>query len=241
MTTTYSPNTTAQLVVQTVFTDQLQVTVNEIGSGMYMFNLNTGTFFTYPATFTTTITAITGEIEYELVVLRAGDVWSTITAGAISDWSTIPTPAWAPATGDYYTLGTTTASSTGVLSISIDLSVLTRFMDSATTATDPWNGYLLLWLTTDSVYSSTLAEDAVLSVGAAATYTNRFTGLQGPWQARSRVDECPVCGDRASRETWAYSPWHKRMTCGFCVDPKDPYEDPLVIPADEPLGPGEDL
>lgn len=53
------------------------------------------------------------------------------------------------------------------------------------------------------------------------TYQDAFTGLEGPWEARGRADECPICGRKSTRDTWVRNDYFKMMACPECYDEED--------------------
>ena len=48
-----------------------------------------------------------------------------------------------------------------------------------------------------------------------------FTGLQGPYQAWGRADECPKCGGKSTRDTWLRDGYTGMMVCPHCYDEPD--------------------
>lgn len=182
---------------------------------------------------------------YKVSAILDPNAIGVMVSGVISD-NLIPLPAYFAGTADYVVLSSKTITSyDDPVVFDLDLSAVTRIMtkvERVGSTFSGWNGHLILWITADeSNYLGGINAYSTLTTSNTVTYANRFTGLQGPWDARSRVDECPVCGHRGPREEWAYSPWHKRMVCSSCTDPADPYDTPLVIEGENPLGGGEDV
>lgn len=250
MSTDYAVTQTANVITTNVDTTAINLLVSSTpaSSALFRFSFSIHTYLLYPVTLSAYLNDSAGSYTYSISMLTSPDGLGVLTDG-LSTISTdlIPTIANSNGTGDYTILATKTISTTGYHEFSLDLSEMTRIMSTSINENNPWNGSLNLWLTcssiniTDTWGASASAHPPYLTAASSIAYANRFTGLVGPWSARSRVDECPVCGGRSPREEWAYSAWHKRMSCAKCVDPKDPYEEPIYVPADEPLGGGEDV
>lgn len=71
--------------------------------------------------------------------------------------------------------------------------------------------------TTDSVGPTGGVDLTALSL----TGVPEFTGLQGPYQAYGRADECPKCGYKSTRDTWVRDGYTDMMVCGRCYDEED--------------------
>jgi hypothetical protein len=49
----------------------------------------------------------------------------------------------------------------------------------------------------------------------------QFTGIEGPYQAYGRADECPKCGGKSTRDTWTRDGYTDMMVCAECYDEED--------------------
>lgn len=53
------------------------------------------------------------------------------------------------------------------------------------------------------------------------TGEGQFTGIEGPYQAYGRADECPKCGGKSTRDTWVRDGYTDMMVCSECYDEED--------------------
>ena len=60
----------------------------------------------------------------------------------------------------------------------------------------------------------------IVGINTVDTTTQKaFTGLEGPWRAQGRADECPKCGGKSTRDRWVRDRYTKLMVCPRCYDP----------------------
>lgn len=112
--------------------------------------------------------------------------------------------------------GTGTPTSTTPISIPISLNnstgQATRVRATISAGSSTANlGLLVVWSGAD------FQGDLSLS----GTYTNDFTGLEGPWRALGRADRCPKCGFPSTRDTWVRDGYTQMRVCPKCYDPPD--------------------
>lgn len=92
-----------------------------------------------------------------------------------------------------------------------------------------WNGTIALsfhWLADNGTPRSFMSTEHSLydnNTVLTTTESSFLTGKVGPWQAHSRVDRCPKCGEITLREKLSEDGWNEGMlVCARCWDPPEP-------------------
>lgn len=66
------------------------------------------------------------------------------------------------------------------------------------------------------------ADVAMIMSISVDTVGSSFTGLEGPWRAEGRADECPKCGGKSTRDKWVKDGYGRGvMVCPRCWDPEN--------------------
>lgn len=222
MSISLSPTQSAQIIASTVDTTIVSGAIANFSfpaAALFRFALTPGTYFTYPAYLTATLSLSGGDEEFYILVMADGDGISTLSSGTLSA-SQIPSEySSLYGTADSYELARETVSEAGEVSFELDLAVLTRFMTTSLSYDSPWNGSLLLWLCSSSDALGSWS-NATFDAYSQVDYPNRDTG--GPGIHSSRYSRCPVTGLLIPRGEMVLDGWRGILVHPDAYDPPEP-------------------
>lgn len=221
MTTTIATTQTGQIAVTTVDTTTMPLSVSAFlpAAALYRFQLSTTTYFTYPLEFTATISSVSGEEEFFILILKDPDIISLLSNGVLAADS-VP-EAFSPihGTAESFELARKTITVAGAITFNLDLAYVTRIMASSTAYLGGWNGSLLLWLCAEQQSLGSWS-NASMSAYGVVDYPNRDTG--GPGLHRSRYSRCPVSGIKVPRGKMVLDGYRGILVHPDAYDPPEP-------------------